>query len=163
MSGSESYTSTYTEVDVGIVMRRVVADLVMIATSTGAVTEAKALDWAHDIELLAKGGYLDSFDLTLTSYGIETQATRFYVKTDGEQMTMSRPGGVLWPRVEQPNLRIILFYTSKYDEAARAKMASKLRIAWVPSLVDTSHSNLNSGGGRDYVSNGFGMQRKDFS
>ena len=42
-------------------------------------------------------------------------------------------------------------------------MAPKLKINWVPSTVDLSHSTLTSNANRDYVSNGYGMQRKDFS
>jgi hypothetical protein len=42
-------------------------------------------------------------------------------------------------------------------------MKNKLRIGWVPSAADTSHSTLKASGGRDYASNGWGMQRKDFA
>jgi hypothetical protein len=58
MSQTHSATRTYSVADIEVVMRRVTADLIMIASSTGAVTEAKALDWAHDVELLTKNGYL---------------------------------------------------------------------------------------------------------
>ena len=44
--------------DIETVVRRFKADLVMIAQSTGAFTEAKARDYAHDVEVLAKEGYL---------------------------------------------------------------------------------------------------------
>ena len=50
-----------------------------------------------------------------------------------------------------------------YDNAAKEKMSPKLKINWVPSTVDLSHSTLTSNANRDYVSNGYGMQRKDFS
>lgn len=71
MSYSSTETSTYTATDVEAVMRRITADLVMIAASTGAVTETCARNWAHDIELLAKNGYLNYVDLTLISNGVE--------------------------------------------------------------------------------------------
>ena len=41
----------------------------MIAQSSGAITEACAHDYAHDVELLAKEGYLKSVDLTLLQQG----------------------------------------------------------------------------------------------
>lgn len=163
MSQTYSATETYSVADVEVVMRRVTADLVMIASSTKAITEEKALDWAHDIEVLAKSGYLRKVDLTLLSFGTEMKATSFIVNTESGELTASRPGGVLWPSVPNPELRIILSYTDAYDAAAKEKTKGKLRIGWVPTSVDTSHSTLNAGAGRDYVSNGYGMQRKDFN
>jgi hypothetical protein len=163
MSQTYSTTETYSVADVEVVMRRVTADLVMIASSTGAVTERIALDWAHDIEVLAKNGYLRNVDLTLLSYGVEKKATRFEVNTQSGDITTSRPGGVLWPTLPYPELRIILHYTETYDAAAKEKLGGKLNIGWMPTTIDTSHSTLNSNASRDYVSNGYGMQRKDFS
>ena len=46
-------TETYSVADIEIVMRRFAADIVMIATSSAAITEGKARDYAHDVELLA--------------------------------------------------------------------------------------------------------------
>ncbi|MEQ1601295.1 MAG: hypothetical protein ABL885_05945 [Methylophilaceae bacterium] len=163
MSQTYSATETYSVADVEVVMRRVTADLVMIAGSTGAVTEDKARDWGHDIEELAKNGYLRMVDLTLMSNGIEQKATRFEVNTEAGDFTMSRPGGVLWPKLPNADLRIVLYHTAAYDAVAKEKMRSKLNIPWTPTTADTSHSTLTSSTSRDYVSNGYGMQRKDFS
>ncbi|MEK6209928.1 MAG: hypothetical protein AABM64_06055 [Pseudomonadota bacterium] len=163
MSYSVTETETYSIADVEIVMRRVTTDLVMIASSTGAITEDKAREWGHDVELLAINGYLRAVDVTLFSAGVEQKATRFEVKTDSGELVMGRPGGVLWPRVAQPDLRIVLFHTGAYDAAAKAKMADKLCLSWVPTTADTNHSSLKVQAGRDYVSNGYGMQRKDFT
>jgi hypothetical protein len=161
---SQTYTSTetYSVVDVELVARRVKADLIMIASSTGAVSEDKAKEWAHDVELLAKNGYLKMVDLTLFSNNVEHKAIQFKVNTESGDLTMSRPGA-LWPRLPNPDLRIVLVYTAAYDAAAKEKMSGKLLIGWTPTSADTSHSTLTSGSGRDYVSNGYGMQRKDFS
>ena len=75
---------------------------------------------------------------------------------------MSRPGGVLWPRVAAPYFRIVLSYTNAYTDAARERMRGRLKIPWVPTSADTSHSGLKLSGGRDYASNGWGLQRKDY-
>ncbi len=53
-SYSSTYSSTYTVADVEKVVRSIKADLIMIASSTRAMTEDKAKEYAHDIELLAK-------------------------------------------------------------------------------------------------------------
>lgn len=163
MSQTRTASATYTIVDIENVARRVRADLVMIADSTGAWTAAKTADYAHDIELLAKAGYLKWVDVTLLSNGIEMKAVRFEVDTDEGSLTTSRPGGVLWPKVAGAHLRIVLSYTDAYTTAARAATRGKLKIGWVTSYDDTSHASLISSGGRNYASNAYGMQRKDWA
>lgn len=158
-----TYTYTYTTTDIEAVVRRFMADLVMIAQSSGALTEATAREYAHDVEELAKAGYLRAVDLTLFSGAIEVRATTYLVDADARSLTMSRPGGILWPRIANARFRIVLKYTSDYNAAARASMRGRLRINWVPTTEDTSHASLMPSGGRDYVSNSWGMQRKDFA
>ncbi|MYM26299.1 hypothetical protein GTP46_27075 [Duganella sp. FT135W] len=156
-------TSTYSVVDVENVVRRFSADIVMIASSSGALTEAKARDYAKDIETLAKNGYLSAVDVTLLKDGIELKAVRYDVSTDAGSLSSSRPGGVLWPREPSGWVRVTIWYTAAYDDAAREKMKGKLQIGWSASTADTSHSGLQQQGSRDYASGGFGMQRKDFT
>ncbi|MBA4044181.1 MAG: hypothetical protein C0471_07175 [Erythrobacter sp.] len=156
-------TATYTKVDVANVVRRFKTDLFMIADSTGAITQEEAAAYAHDVEELAQKGYLRKVDLTLLSYGVEQRALCYTVDTDAGSLTSSRPGGVLWPRVPSPHLRIVLFYTDKYDDAAREAMRGRLQNSWSPTSADTSHSTLNSSGGRNYCSNAYGFQRKDWT
>ena len=163
MSYTATASHTYSVADVEVVMRRFCADIVMIAQSSQAITEAQAYDYAHDVEALAKKGYLKAVDLTLLSGNIEIRATKYVVNTAADGLTTSRPGGVMWPRVAQPFLRIVLSYNSAYDTAAREAMKGILRIGWVPTTADTSHSALCQAGGRDYASNGWGIQRKDYS
>ena len=163
MSYTATATATYSVADIELVMRRVTADLIMIAASTNAITEVSARDYGHDIELLARNGYLRKVDITLLSSGVEQKATCFEVNTSSGELTMSRPGGVLWPKVPNPMLRIVLSYTAAYDNAAREKVAPKLNINWVPTMADFNHPTLIASSSRDYVSNGYGMQRKDFS
>lgn len=162
-TASATGTGTYTVVDIERVIRRVKADLVMIADSTGGWTPQEAQNYAHDVELLATAGYLKHVDVTLLSHGVEMKATRFEVDTDAGGLTCSRPGGVLWPKVPGPFLRIILRYTPDFTAAARAAIKSQLKINWSPTDVDTSHCTLRSAGGRDYVSNAYGMQRRDWA
>ena len=69
MSQTRTASATYTVADIENVVRRVRADLTMIADSTGAWTAAKAAEYAHDIEVLAKNGYLAWVDVTLFTNG----------------------------------------------------------------------------------------------
>ena len=159
MSFTESHSYTYTTLDIERVVRRFTADIIMIAQSSGAITEAKAREYAHDVEALAKKGYLKKVDLTLLSSTTEIRATQYVVSTTAGDLTMSRPGGVLWPRVVNPDFRVVLRYTEEYTQPAREAMKNKLKITWVPSAADTSHSTLKAAGGRDYASNSWGMQQ----
>jgi hypothetical protein len=160
---AETRSYTYTITDIETVVRRFTADLVMIAQSSGAITEAKARDYAHDVDALAKSDYLEKVDLTLFSGAVEIRATQYVVDTSAGDLAMSRPGGVMWPRVPDPYLRIVLNYTDAYDAAARDAMQRLLRINWTPTDADTSHSSLTRSGGRSYASNGWGIQRRDYA
>ncbi|MGO9547869.1 MAG: hypothetical protein ACLPPF_24175 [Rhodomicrobium sp.] len=162
-TATASTTETYSVLDIETVMRRVLGDLLMIASSSASITEAKAREYAHDIELLAKKGYLRSADITLISgSGLELRAACYDVNTEAGNLTMSRPGGVMWPRVNGAWLRVVLSFTDKYNDAARSDIARRLKIGWAPTNTDTSHVGLSSSGGRDYASRGYGIQRKDF-
>lgn len=163
MNQTKTASATYTVVDIENVVRRVKADLIMIADSTGGWTPDKAREYAHDIEALAKAEYLKHVDVTLLSSGIEKRATRFHVNTEAGKLTSSRPGGVLWPKVPNPYLRIVLSHTNDYTGTAREAMKSKLKINWMPTSTDTSHAGLTAKGERDYASNNYGIQRKDWA
>lgn len=160
---AESVSYSWTTTDIEKVVNRFRADIVMIAQSSGTITEVCAREYAHDVELLAKEGYLKSVDLTLLSYGVEVRAVKYDIKTEATNLIMSRPGSVRWPKVADPYFRIVLSYNSTFTVAAEQKMKSKLKRTWLRSYTDTSHSTLSSSGGRDYASNGWGMRRKDFS
>jgi hypothetical protein len=162
-TATASDTYTHTTADIETVVRRFTADIVMIAQSSGAITEAKAREYAHDVEVLAKLGYLKKVDLTLFSGTTEVRATQYVVSTSAGDLTMSRPGGVMWPRVANSDFRIILGYTDAYTATVHESMKGKLKISWAPSNADTSHATLVASGSRDYASNGWGMQRKDFA
>jgi hypothetical protein len=162
MSQTRTASATYTTTDIENVVRRMRADLTMIAESTGAWTPQKAEEYAHDIEVLAKAGYLKWVDVTLLHNGAEQKAVRFDVDTDAGSLITNRPGGVLWPRIAGADLRIVISYTDAYTSTAREATRGKLKIDWTPSNDDTSHSGLTSSGGRNYVSSSYGMQRKDW-
>jgi hypothetical protein len=163
MSQTATATKSYTVADIEKVATRVRADLMMIGDSTGCWTPQAALDRAHDIEVLAKAGYLKRADVMLFSGEQEVQAVRFDVNAEAGSLTSSRPGGVRWPRVANARLRIVLSYTSAYSDTVAAAIAPKLKLSWSSTNLDTSHATLRIAGGRDYVSNSYGMQRQDWA
>lgn len=156
-------TKTYTVADVEKVVRSIKADFIMIANSSKAMTEEKAADYAHDIEVLAKKNYLQFVDLTLMRNEVEVRAIKYEFQTEGATAA-ERPGGVLWPMIPKDEggwIRITLRYTESSSPEKRA--ALPLKISWVPSSANTNHEGLSSSAGRGYSSNGFGTKRKDFS
>lgn len=165
MTSTSTYSAsgTYTHTDITTVIKRFTADIVMIAQSSDAITEQKARQYAQDVEELAINGYLKKVDLTLFDRDSEVRAAQYTVNTSSGELSMSRPGGVRWPRVNDPYLRIILSHTNAYDAAAKDAIKRKLNINWTPTNEDTNHSALKSSGNRDYSKNGWGMQRQDFA
>lgn len=163
-SYTSTTSSTYTVADVEVVMRSVRADLMMIAASTKAIPEKKAQEYAHDIELLAKNGYLVSADVTLLSaYGDEVKAAKYHFQTGDEATGAARPGGVRWPETPNGDIRIILKPTDAFGEESDKVAKLPLKISWGTTSTDTSHGELSSSGERGYSSNGFGANRKDYS
>jgi hypothetical protein len=162
-TATASFEETYSFADIEGVVRRVLADLKMAANSTGAQTEQWAINMAHDIEVLAKHDYLKSADVTLLSGWQEIAAVCYKVNTKSGGLTSTRPGGMLWPQVLNPRLRVILSLHNSYTAAAELALQHELRFSWTTTSEDTSHAGLNSGAGRTYASNAFGMQRTDFT
>jgi len=164
MSTSYTSSSSYTVADIEKVASRFTSDMLMIADSTKAITKDEAKVYARDVEQLMKNGYLASVDVTLLDWlGTELRAVRYDVDTEAGALTSSRPGGVLWPQTIGGSVRVILRYNASYDDTAREKMRKTLEISWGPTSIDTSHASLQAGTGRNYESNGFGLQRKDFT
>jgi hypothetical protein len=162
MTSTATATVSYSVTDVENVVRRFLADIVMIATSSRSISEGVAREYAHDVQVLATGGYLAKVDVTLLSGSLEVRAATYLLNTSAGDLTMSRPGGVQWPQVTNAYLRIVLYYSGSYTSAAREQVKPKLKQTWTSTDANTSHSGLAPTGGRDYASNGFGMQRKDY-
>jgi len=162
MTQTRSQSATYSDIDVENVMRRMTADFVMIANCTDGWTEEQARKYGHDIELLAKHGYLAWVDVTLFSHGVEQEAVRYTPDGEAGGWASSRPG-LLWQRVSGARVRIIISHTPAYTDAAESALQGKLKINWTPTAEDTSHSGLNRNGGRDYASASYGLGRKDWS
>lgn len=163
MSSTSTASYTFTETDIEKVVRRFRADLKMMAQNTGGMTEGKAGEYADDIEALARRSFLKKVDVTLLSGGKEVKAAVYTVNDKGGDLTAANPGGVMWPRMEDPDLRVIVTYNDSYSADERAKLKEKLKLSWGPTDTDISHSGLTASGGRDYMSNGWALQRKDYS
>ena len=166
MAYASTITETYTETDIEIVIRRFRADLIMIAQSSRAITEDEARNYAQDVEVFAKHKCLDGVDITLFSGVQEIEAARYTVDTNTGNLAMERPGGVMWRHVPNPTLRIVLIFTKNYNEVQLQNhlklLQNHLKLKWVPTNADLSHSFLKPISERYYVSNGWTLRREDF-
>ena len=161
-SQTATETASFTRTDISTVVRRFTADLKMMGSSSGTLSERKADDYGHDVETFAAAGYVMFVDVTLlNAFGDEVRAARYTVDEDTGSLKSSRPGGVMWPSTPGGGIRLVLKYTRTVSDAM--KKALPLKVSWVPSTEDTSHQGLTSGGGRDYTSNGYGLRREDWS
>jgi hypothetical protein len=164
MSGTSSSTKTYsyTNADVTKVVRRFTADLLMIASSTKGMTEEEAAKYGHDVEYLAQRGFLKFVDVTLLDNGAEVTASQYLVRAGSNDLVPSKPGGVLWPAVGSPKVRIVLRYTDTYSQAEKDAAKPNLRFTWSSTDANLNHPSLKASDARDYSSNGYGISRKDF-
>jgi hypothetical protein len=164
MSGTSSSTKTfsYTKEDVTKVVRRFSADLLMIASSTKGMTEDDAAKYGHDVEYLAQRGFLKLVDVTLLDNGTEVTASQYLVRAGTNELIPSKPGGVLWPTVGSPQVRIVLRYTDTYSQTEKDAAKPNLKFGWSPTNVNLTHPSLTASDARDYSSNGYGISRKDF-
>jgi len=138
----------------------------MIAASSGAMTREEAEKYGHDIERLANGEYLKFVDVTLIANGEEVRAARYTVNIAAGDLTPSRPGGVLWPKIAGAGLNIVIVYTDKWwalPESSRKAIKASLKIQWGPSSRDISHAALKAVAWRSYVSGAYGVERQDYS
>lgn len=156
-------TETYSTTDVENVVRRFQADLKMIAESTGTISTEDVNNYVHDVEMLAKKGYLESVDVTLLNLGTEEKAAKYTIDTDAGGLVSSRPGNALWPRLTFGTLRVVISYTAAFDAGARQALSGKLSFRWLTNFDDTSHASLSDDGGRNYTSGSYGLKRKDWS
>ncbi len=161
MSYSATRTETYSTVDIENVFRRFTTDLRMIADSSGAMTRAEAEEYGHDVELLAKNDYLKFVDVTLFANGEEVKAVRYTVNTAAGDLTPSRPGGVLWPRLLGARLSVVVGPSRSFW--SDSKVMNALKLSWVSTSQDISHSRLKSGADRSFVSSTYGVHRQDYS
>lgn len=162
MTSSYTSSSTYTDTDVATVMRKFRADLRMMAESSGGMTLSEAEKHAADIELLAQHGCLEFVDVRLMSYGIEQKAVRYTINTQSAALQSTRPGDALWPRLTLPELKVVIRYINGGRDTKNA-LQSKLNFTWSTTYDDISHSSLTGGTGRSYGSNGYGLDRQDYS
>lgn len=164
---SESATHTFTMADVGRVLDCFAADLDGIGQSTGLRTRDDTKAIAADVKLMAQKGYLAEVNIYLkTASGTIIRAAKYEVNTNAGTLTASGPGNYLWPRTPGGQLCVHVTHTYAWWELSdlqRAFFESRLLRPWGILNLDTSFPTLRQVFDRNYVSNGFGLQKTLFT
>ena len=155
-------TSSRTPIDVIDVLQELYRDFELIGQSTGAISAAKINEYMHDIQLLAKKGYLKKVDITQIENDIEIHAVQYKFRKIAIPKETYIPGGLNWSPNSQSKIRVVLSYTNKYTPEESTKMSEQLIISWVPTDADLSHKNLNYTTERSFSSGGVELKRKNW-
>jgi len=163
---SESVTRTFTTADVGKVFDCFAADFDGMGQSTGLRTREQTKTISADVKLIAQYGYLSEVNLYLKdSDGNTIRAAKYQISMDGTSLVASRPGNYLWPRTPGGQLCIHVTYSQQWwdlSEHQKASFRQRLAVQWGTLNLDTSFPMLARYTDRNYVSNGFGLQKTIF-
>jgi hypothetical protein len=163
---SEAVTRTFTIADVGKVLDCFAADLDGMGQSTGLITRENTKAVAADVKLIAQQGYLSEVNLYLKDTNGKTiRAAKYVVSTDGASLTASRPGNYLWPWTPGGQLCVHVTYSHKWwnlSATQKDNFKQRLGLQWGTLDLDTSFPMLTRYSDRNYVSNGFGLQKSVF-
>jgi Bacterial HORMA domain family 1 len=164
---SESATHTFTASDVGKVLDCFAADFDGMGQSTGLRTRDDTKAVAADVKLMAQSGYLAAVNIYLkNAAGSVIRAAKYQVNTNAGTLAASRPGNYLWPRTPGGQLCVHVTHTYAWWELSdlqRELFKSRLLRPWGTLNLDTSFPTLTRVFDRNYVSNGFGLQKTLFT
>ena len=164
---SESATHTFTMADVGRVLDCFAADFDGMGQSTGLRSRDDTKAVAADVKLMAQSGYLAEVNIYLkNAVGTTIRAAKYQVNSNAGTLTASRPGNYLWPRTSGGQLCVHVTYTDAWwnlSELQKSNFKSRLCRPWGTLDLDTSFPMLIRVFDRNYVSNGFGLQKTLFT
>lgn len=164
---AESRSQTFTIADVGKVLDCFAADLDGVGQSTGLRTRENTKAVAGDVKLMAQSKYLAEANIYLEdSAGEIIRAAKYVVSTNGSLLTASRPGNYLWPRTPGGELGVVVRYTQAWrdlSEEQKTQFKQRLSGSWGTVSFDTSFPMLTPQHDRNYVRNGYGLQKTLFS
>jgi Bacterial HORMA domain family 1 len=168
MTMFNTYTNTYTVVDIRKTFEGFEADMRMIARRTGKWSSDYVDNIIFDIILLAEKKYLHTVDIALLdSNNKAVRASKFIVNENGKAITAERAGGNDWIEIPNTELTVILSYSSSWKslselERENFRRLNSFRINWVSSNIDNSFPYLKKSTGQLYASNGFELQKENY-
>ncbi|MGH3922639.1 MAG: hypothetical protein ACRDTH_28080 [Pseudonocardiaceae bacterium] len=163
MTGSITRSASFTITDARYVGAKVGTDLRLLHNLYGRPTMAKIDDFAEEVALLLKEGYLDAVDYGFRDNTDNSWKLRLrYRATVGGQLLDSRPGS--YPRdlpLEDYSFCSYLTYSTKFlllDDADRERFTATLPFQRTTADPPTAHSGTTTSG-HGYARNGIGVVR----
>ena len=152
---------THTKTDIRKVFECFHADLLMLATHTGAMPLNEANNVAHDVFVFAENQCLSSVHIQLCDSNGDCINAHRYEPNENLFGSGVRPGGNSWPY--QPNGRLHVILSIANTDVEREVISSgRLRINWGRSHLSTDYSGMQMSDSRQYTSNGYGLTRATY-
>lgn len=163
MSGSYTLATTFTITDARHVGAKVATDLRLLHNLYGRPSLADLDDYAEEVALLLKDGYLDTVDYGFRNIGVNSWALRLrYRATTGGQLVDSRPGSL--PRgadIAGLSFYSYLTYSAKFNALSsgeQARVKATLPVPRGTAAAPTANAGTITGG-HGYARNGTGVAR----
>ena len=169
MSATGTVSKTFTTVDIRKVVENFAADASMMAQSTGLASRDFIGKVVADLNKFAAARLLVSVKIMLKdAQGIKLCAAVYQVSEAAVGWVSERPGNSLWPRTPDGSLHINATFTEGWWQKSAAQKEAfvkehGLHWPWDPTTEDLSLVGLTVSAGRKYASNGYGLQRNDYS
>lgn len=167
MSATATVTETYTRADVRKVFEKFCADYRLAARATELLSEEDAESTAEDVVAFAEADYVKAVHLVLRqANGAIVRAEEYLVTKTAAGLMDARPGGCIWRPVPGGSLAVVLDPSHTWEaltEQQKGRFRAKLNGSWGPIVFDTTYSGLSRSPARDYVSNGYGLQRSSIT
>ena len=162
----DTYTKTFTIVDIKKTFENFQADFRTIARRTEKMNMLEVDNIIHDILVLAENKYLKSIDITLLNINeVVIRATKFEINQDGTATSSDRAGkNNDWANLPNTHLSIILSYNNSWhsltlSEKQDFQTDNNFRTNWISSNIDNSFPHLNKNSGQLYASNGYELNK----
>lgn len=160
-------TDTFNRDDIRRVYASFAADYRIVAEWTGLVTTNKVERNVAAIKALSEDQYLKEVHLQLRqSTGRIRQAAVYRVSTNASGWSSDRPGDLYWESEKDDDLRLVVFYNSRWTELTNAQREAFRALhmpGWGPSDFDGKYGTMSVAADRRYASRGYGMERTRYS
>ena len=151
-------TLTWTKTDIARVFEKCTADIYMLAVRTGGMTEEKAIETMHDVQIMAEEACLVEMHIQLQDRNGQVIKAQKYTPI-GQSDKDNRPGGNSWPRIESGRLRVIVRVEGSGWEEANRRTGGR----WSASEASLDYTSMTRGGERTFSHGAFGMERVTYT
>lgn len=162
-------TPTYTKTDIRRTFTNFEADLRMIVSRTGKMTEQYLENVCYDIYLFAEYAMIATVDITLLDESNKPlRAAKFTVNESGNVVSGSRPGSNNdWPIIATSELKVIVTFTKNYTNLSEEDKNTFLKdkgfkSPWGRTDINIKYPHLTKEDAQLYGSNGYELKKDNY-